>query len=132
MGQIIQLSEMNRRIIINSYLFGQDTAGGNTKTLLVTYPAWARVTQTSGSRLLEERQITYQKAYEIIKRHVRQRPVEKDNDEIVYESAILSIANVEVVSEGNKIWEKITAYSTAQLAAGGELDILCEWYATEW
>jgi head-tail adaptor len=122
--------ELDRRIIINQYLYGQDSAGGNIRTLLATYPVWAKITNTSGSRLLDQMQITYTKAYEIIKRHEVSRPLNL-NDEIIYENNILSIAAIEKIEEGKRWWQRITAYATGQQISG-EVDILCSWYQTDW
>jgi head-tail adaptor len=122
--------ELNRRIIINSYLYGQDQAGGNTRTLLSTYPVWAKVTNTSGSRLLDQMEITYSRAFEIIKRYEVSRSLNL-NDEIIYENAVLSIAAIEKMEEGKRWWQRITAYATGQ-EVSGEVDVLCSWYQTEW
>jgi hypothetical protein len=125
-----EIRELNRRILINQYLYGQDQAGGNTRLLLSTYPAWAKITKTSGSRVLDNMQIIYTEAYEIIKRYERTRALNL-NDEILYEGSVLSIAAVEEIEEGSKQWQKITAYSTGKTVSG-EVDILCSWYSIQW
>jgi SPP1 family predicted phage head-tail adaptor len=126
----ININEMNRRITINVYLFGQDNYGGNTKSLIDTYDVWAKVTQQSGSRTLDQMQIAYNESYEIIKRYELSRPTKK-NSEIVYENSILSIANVEEMREGNKSWERITAYTTGNNVSEST-DIFYNWEQVDW
>ena len=126
----ININEMNRRITINVYLFGQDNYGGNTKSLIDTYDIWAKVTQQSGSRSLDQMQIAYNESYEIIKRYEVSRPT-KQNSEIIYENSILSIANVEEVQEGNKSWERITAYTTGNNVSEST-DIFYNWEQVDW
>lgn len=126
----ININEMNRRITINVYLFGQNEWGGNTKSLVDTYDVWAKVTQQSGSRSLDQMQIAYNESYEIIKRYEVSRPT-KQNSEIIYENSILSIANVEEVQEGNKSWERITAYTTGNNVSEST-DIFYNWEQVDW
>lgn len=125
-----QIIELNRRIVINQYMHGQDMAGGNIRTLLSSYPVWAKISQTSGSRILDQLQITYNKAFEIIKRYEMSRSINL-NDEIIYENSVLSIGSIEKIEEGKRWWQRITAYSTGK-EVSGEIDILCSWYETSW
>jgi SPP1 family predicted phage head-tail adaptor len=126
----ININEMNRRITINVYLFGQDNYGGNTKSLIDTYDVWAKVTQQSGSRALDQMQVAYSESYEIIKRYEPNRITEKDN-EIIYRNSILSIANIEPVQEGNTWWERITAYTTGNNVSEST-DIFYNWEQVDW
>jgi hypothetical protein len=91
---------------------------------------WARVKRTSGSRTLDQMQITYNESFEIIKRYEQTRKLLL-TDEIIYENALLSIAAIEKIEEGKRWWQRITAYSTGQ-EVGGIVDILCSWYQTDW
>jgi hypothetical protein len=124
------ISELNRKIIIDEYGFIQDSAGGNEKILIASHPRWAKVTKTSGSRSLDQAQITYSTAFEIYKRFEQKRP-ELNTNEIHYGNYVLSIAFIQKVEEGKRWWEKITAYSTEQ-DTGGEVAILCNWYQIDW
>ncbi len=126
----ISINEMNRRITINAYLFGQNEWGGVIKSLVNTYDVWAKVTQQSGSRSLDQMQIAYNQAYEIIKRYQISRPTKQDN-EIVYENSILSIGSIEEVREGNKTWERITAYTTGNNVSEST-DIFYNWEQVDW
>jgi SPP1 family predicted phage head-tail adaptor len=130
MTTLIAISEMNRRITINSYLFGQNEWGGNIKTLVGTREAWAKVTRTSGSRTLDQMQIKYNETFEIIKRYDLSNPTEETN-EILYADMVLSIGNIEQVKEGKTWFERIAAYS-----AGGNVsdsvEIFCNWNKVEW
>jgi len=130
MAALIAIKEMNRRITINVYLFGQDQYGGNTKSLVGTYDVSAKVTQQSGSRALDQMQIAYNESYEIIKRYELSRPT-KSNNEIVYKNSILSIANIELVEEGNTWWERITAYTTGNNVSEST-DIFYNWDQVDW
>jgi len=108
------IATLNRRITINQYSFAQDVHGGNIKTLGGSYTVWASVEQRSGSRTLDNLQVQYKEVYKIVKRYEASRKLNM-TDEIVYESATLSIGNIREVDEGKKKFIEITAYNNAML-----------------
>jgi len=105
------ISELDRRITIKTYVFGQTESGGVIKALSNSYSVWANVKQKSGSRSLDNNQISYQEVYEIKTRHEASR-LKNLTDEIVYEGSILSIHEIKEDSEGKKKYNLIEAYST--------------------
>lgn len=107
------ISELNRKIVINKYLFGVDNSGGNIKALTDTYDVWASVEQRSGSRTLDNLQIQYKEVYKVVKRYEASRILSPD-DEIVYETKILNIGAVIEKEEGRKKFNEITAFSNGK------------------
>jgi len=119
----VEISELNRRITINTYLFGQNESGAPIKALNTTYQIWAKVEQKSGSRTLDNLGITYNEAYEVTVRYEGSRPLYKTN-EIVYEDALLSIQSTNEISEGKKKWIKILAYSNGNNISASDSSFL--------
>lgn len=105
------ISDLNRRIKVLKYSFGQDHAGGNIKTLLTSFDMWATVEPTNGNRSLDNLQITYLKSYRLTVRDEVSRPL-YENDEIVYENNLFSIQSITRQKEGRSNYLKIDVYNT--------------------
>lgn len=128
----MQISDLNRKIIINSFAFGVTNFGGNSKILTGAYETWAKVEPNSGNRALDNLQIEYQQSFTITKRFELSRPL-NNTDEIVYENNLLSIASVKEVEEGKKKWYEIIAYSTGRIFDNSILPVTgFFWEVVEW
>jgi|GEM_PF-5538824 Phage head-tail joining protein. len=105
------ISEFNRRIIINRYEFARDPAGGNIASPLSSWTIWAKVETSSGSKTLDNAQISYTKAFRIKVRTEKSRPL-INTDEIVYLGSNLIIQSIIRENEGRENFLNIEAYTT--------------------
>lgn len=101
-----------RRVTFNKYNYGVDQQGGNIKAISSTYTVWAKVTQTSYERSLNNGQLNNPNTFRITKRHEVSRPVSPD-DEIIYDDRPMIINSIEIDNEGRKRFDIIIATKTA-------------------
>jgi head-tail adaptor len=133
MAAEIAIGQLNVMVTFETYLFGQSAAGGVTKTLYSSYDDWINIRQLSHSRILEQAGIEFREAYEILKHHYVSRPVNKDADEIIFESVRLSIAGIEIIKSNKKDFDRITAYTTGIPSTQQTgIEIICNWMEIEW
>lgn len=100
----------NCRITIKKYIYGVDEFGGPIKQAVLIYAVWAEVRNLSGSRSIDNLQLTYDKTWRITKRHEVSRELQPD-DEIVYDGNTLTIQEVHPDNEGRQAYDIITARS---------------------
>lgn len=125
------IAELNRKITFNQYGFSQNEYGDNVKALVNTFAIWAKVEPISNSRTLEQLQVTYGEAYKVTTRYEVSRPI-SSNNEIIYESKVLSIAGIREDTEGSKKYNVITAYSTGKSLVAEDTGTLAIWQVIEW
>jgi SPP1 family predicted phage head-tail adaptor len=105
------ISEFNRRITINRYVFAQDPGGGNIASPLASWMIWAKVETSSGSKTLDNAQVSYTKAFRIKIRTEKSRPL-MNTDEIIYLGNNLIIQSITREDEGRENFLNIEAYTT--------------------
>ena len=108
------IGTLNQFVTFTEYELSQGDDGAMIRTLTGGYTDWVSIEQTNGSRRLEDAQISFQKTYILMKRHYATRPVDPELTEIVYNDAILSIHDVELLSEGRRQFEKILCYTNGR------------------
>jgi head-tail adaptor len=111
------ISDLNRKITVHKYTFGQDQAGGNTKTLLTSYEMWAKVEENSENRALDNLQVSYLSSWRVTLRHEATRPL-YENDEIMYDSNLFSIHSITRKNEGRVNYLEVNVHSTETVTAG--------------
>lgn len=125
----MSIAELNRRITVNTYIFGQDESGGNIKALQTSYPLWAKVQQQRNNRDLDNSQIEYKEAYEVTVRYELSRLFATTN-EIVYDDRILNIQGIRKVEEGKRKFNVISTYTTGSLISCNDV-VMCNKVAKE-
>ncbi len=123
------ISELNRRITVNTFVFGADSSGGNIKALLTSYDLWAKIEQKRNNRELDNLQVAYKEAYDVTVRNELSRPF-SDTNEIVYEERILSIQGIRRIEEGARRFNLISTYTTGSLISDNEI-VMCNKVAKE-
>jgi hypothetical protein len=106
------IGEMNIQVTFKPYTLVAVLNGGTDKTPETPYSEWVKVEQISGSRRLENAQITFAKAFKITKRHFESRPIEPDLVEIDYNDLSLSVADVKAIKDGRNWYDEILCYSS--------------------
>jgi hypothetical protein len=108
----MKISELNTRITIKDYTTTQDNVTHKpVTTLTASWQKSAKVTQTNGSRVLDNAAISYKESYEIFVRYETTRPtlskyhIAFNNKELVIHSSLPQ-------KIGNISWEQITAFTT--------------------
>lgn len=112
------IGQLNQFVTFSEYELTQGDDGAMVRTLTGGYTDWVKIEQRNGSRRLEEAQISFQKTYLITKRHYPERPVAPDTTEIIYNDAILSIHDVELLDEGRRQYEQILCYTNGRSVDG--------------
>lgn len=120
MNRPLNTSELNSMIRINKFLFGQDEFGGNIKSLTDYFYAWAKLEALSGSRLLDNLQINYTKAFKITTRYEASRPL-IPTDEIVYDGFNYVIQSLTLLEEHRKNFNVIVAYTMGAPSNTGDI-----------
>lgn len=106
------IGEMNIVVTFTPYSLTAVVNGGTDKIAETPYDEWVKVEQISGSRRLENAQITFAKAFRVTKRHYDSRPIEPDLTEIVYNDLLLSVHDVKAINEGRNWYDEILCYSS--------------------
>lgn len=97
----ITISNLNRPVTINKYIYGQDDSGGNIKMLDESYSLMADVQPINNNYVLEQLQIKYGEGYRITLRYEPSRLL-NPNDEILYGGYIHKIQSVRIQEEAAK------------------------------
>lgn len=93
------LSELNRRITINTYTNTTDAAGGTSKAVSSTYTTWAKIDDRTGNASIDNNQRQANYDYKIKIRAYLTRAVTTIQS-VTYDSKVLAINSVQKVSEG--------------------------------
>lgn len=112
------IGRLNQLVTFTEYTLDEGDDGAPRRTLAGGYTDWVEIRQTNGSRRLEEAQVSFQKTYLLTKRHYPTRPVDPELTEIVYNDAILSIHDVELIDEGRRQYEQILCYTNGRSVDG--------------
>jgi hypothetical protein len=105
------IGKLNILLQFNIYQLTQDGTGAIDKTIFNNYEDWCQVEQTNGSRRLESAQISFSKSFKVTKRHYSARVIDPEVTELVYNTEVLSIADIKLITEGRTTYEEILCYS---------------------
>jgi hypothetical protein len=105
------IGKLNILLQFNIYQLNQDDTGAIDKTIFNNYVDWCQLEQTNGSRRLESAQISFSKSFKITKRHYSARVIDPEVTELVYNTEVLSIADIKLITEGRTTYEEILCYS---------------------
>lgn len=95
----INVSEMNRRVVLESYTYTQGDAGGSTPVLAESVTVWAKVEQKGGSMSFTQSQLMADATYQITMRY---RSGVTTNWNVVYEGQTFMINKIVTDTEGYK------------------------------
>lgn len=108
MATTVNISDLNRPITIQKFVYGQDDSGGNIKALVTSYSLMADVQLISNYYALSQLQLKYGEAYRVKVRYEPSRLL-TSNDEITYDGKILKIKGIVPESQAQKRFNIITA-----------------------
>lgn len=105
------IADLNIEAVFTVYPNAQTANGTPTKGTPTTYTDWVGVEQRSGSRTLEQAGVTFDKAYNITKRHWPERPVVARNTTVTHDGEELTIHDVRMQQEGRRWYEILICYA---------------------
>lgn len=109
---MINASDLNRLVILESYTFTTNDSGGTSPVLAESIPnVWAKVEELSGGNVINQGQDKNFAEYRI---SIRYRPQVTENWNIIYEGQTLKIKQMQIDNTAYKRYLIIYASTTKQ------------------